>query len=74
LNDNAGAKRDGRFARYIEQMTHARDANRIDHVANTRSQPLGRAMAFCARYGLHVPIMPAPMAGACPERSGEGFE
>ena len=28
--------------------------------------PLERAQAFCARFGLHVPILLAPMAGACP--------
>lgn len=27
---------------------------------------LARAEAFCARFGLHVPILLAPMAGACP--------
>jgi nitronate monooxygenase len=28
--------------------------------------PLQRAAAFCARFGLRVPILLAPMAGACP--------
>ncbi len=28
--------------------------------------PLQRAEAFCARFGLRVPILAAPMAGACP--------
>ena len=28
--------------------------------------PLGRARDFCAKYGLSVPILLAPMAGACP--------
>ncbi|PWC35583.1 nitronate monooxygenase [Azospirillum sp. TSO22-1] len=28
--------------------------------------PLKRAYAFCARFGLRVPILLAPMAGACP--------
>src|SRR5579862_1591652 len=28
--------------------------------------PLGRAEAFCAKYGLKFPILLAPMAGACP--------
>jgi len=28
--------------------------------------PLGRATAFCAGYGLELPILLAPMAGACP--------
>jgi nitronate monooxygenase len=28
--------------------------------------PLERAQAFCARFGLDVPILLAPMAGACP--------
>jgi NAD(P)H-dependent flavin oxidoreductase YrpB (nitropropane dioxygenase family) len=27
---------------------------------------LARAEAFCARYGLRIPILLAPMAGACP--------
>src|ERR1700733_10321023 len=30
------------------------------------SRPLDRATAFCAKYGLKLPIMLAPMAGACP--------
>jgi nitronate monooxygenase len=30
------------------------------------SSPRARAEAFCARYGLEVPILLAPMAGACP--------
>ncbi|HZZ88692.1 MAG TPA: nitronate monooxygenase [Caulobacteraceae bacterium] len=28
--------------------------------------PLERAQAFCARFGLRIPIAMAPMAGACP--------
>jgi nitronate monooxygenase len=61
------ANRDVWSARYIEHVTNERGANRaIDQVANTGSQPLDRAMAFCAGYGLSVPIMLAPMAGACP--------
>src|SRR3712207_1630893 len=28
--------------------------------------PLSRASAFCERFGLRVPILLAPMAGACP--------
>jgi len=27
-----------------------------------------RAVRFCRRFGLRVPIMQAPMAGACPAR------
>lgn len=30
------------------------------------SPPLARSEAFCARYGLKLPILMAPMAGACP--------
>lgn len=30
------------------------------------SSPLGRARAFCDRFGLELPILMAPMAGACP--------
>jgi nitronate monooxygenase len=30
------------------------------------STPLERAEAFCQRFGLRVPILQAPMAGACP--------
>src|SRR5438094_9050901 len=30
------------------------------------SIPLARAEAFCRRFGLRVPILQAPMAGACP--------
>ena len=33
---------------------------------DTRSSASERAEAFCARYGLEVPILLAPMAGACP--------
>jgi len=48
-------------------VTRERDANRpIDRVPDTGSQPLDRATAFCNKYGLDVPIMLAPMAGACP--------
>src|ERR1700680_3402847 len=32
----------------------------------TSSPPLRRAESFCARYGLKLPILLAPMAGACP--------
>jgi nitronate monooxygenase len=32
----------------------------------TRTRPLDRAMAFCGKYGLKMPILLAPMAGACP--------
>ncbi len=32
----------------------------------TESAPLARARAFCERFGLRVPILLAPMAGACP--------
>ena len=41
------------------------DAAPIDPPAAT-ARPLERASAFCARYGFTVPIMLAPMAGACP--------
>src|SRR3954463_10202854 len=34
---------------------------------NTNSRPRDRAAAFCAQYGLQLPILLAPMAGACPE-------
>ena len=30
------------------------------------TSPLSRASAFCERFGLRVPILLAPMAGACP--------
>src|ERR671931_53545 len=30
------------------------------------STPLERAADFCRRFGLRVPILMAPMAGACP--------
>src|SRR3954449_9121851 len=29
-------------------------------------RPLQRSSAFCAKYGLKVPVLLAPMAGACP--------
>jgi nitronate monooxygenase len=32
----------------------------------TESAPLARAHAFCERFGLRIPILLAPMAGACP--------
>ncbi|HLN29739.1 MAG TPA: nitronate monooxygenase [Gemmataceae bacterium] len=32
----------------------------------TDSSPRDRAAAFCAKYGLKLPILLAPMAGACP--------
>lgn len=32
----------------------------------TMPSPLNRAEAFCQRFGLRVPILLAPMAGACP--------
>ena len=31
-----------------------------------KSRPLDRATTFCVQYGLKVPVMLAPMAGACP--------
>ncbi len=34
--------------------------------AATRNDPRRRAAAFCARFGLRLPILQAPMAGACP--------
>src|SRR5262245_38741807 len=30
------------------------------------TRPLDRTTAFCARFGLKLPILLAPMAGACP--------
>lgn len=38
----------------------------IDEAANKPSRPLNRATEFCAKYGLKLPILLAPMAGACP--------
>jgi len=35
-------------------------------VNTTSSRPLDRANAFCSTYGLELPILLAPMAGACP--------
>jgi nitronate monooxygenase len=34
--------------------------------SNSRRQPRERARAFCGRYGLRLPVLMAPMAGACP--------
>jgi len=31
-----------------------------------KSSPVDRATSFCAKYGLKLPILLAPMAGACP--------
>src|SRR5205085_10589063 len=33
---------------------------------NPTLRPRDRAAAFCAKYGLRLPILLAPMAGACP--------
>jgi len=33
------------------------------------NDPRSRAAAFCDRFGLHLPILLAPMAGACPPSS-----
>src|SRR5215475_4332798 len=33
---------------------------------NFMDDPRTRAAAFCSRFGLKVPILLAPMAGACP--------
>jgi nitronate monooxygenase len=35
-------------------------------VVNRDSHPRSRAAAFCDRFGLRLPILLAPMAGACP--------
>src|SRR5262245_21433382 len=32
----------------------------------TSQSPLARADSFCTRFGIRVPILMAPMAGACP--------
>ena len=37
----------------------------LAHMPNA-SAPLARAESFCAKYGLKLPILLAPMAGACP--------
>ena len=50
LTDNAA------YARYTGHMI-SEDAS---------SRPLPRAEAFCAKYGLKLPVVLAPMAGACP--------
>jgi nitronate monooxygenase len=34
--------------------------------SNVNAKPRDRAAAFCAKYGLRIPILMAPMAGACP--------
>jgi nitronate monooxygenase len=34
--------------------------------STSTSTPLARAEAFCRRFGMRVPILQAPMAGACP--------
>jgi nitronate monooxygenase len=54
-------------ARYIRRMNREGGAHRpAGEAANTRSRPLDRATAFSAKYGLKLPIMLSPMAGACP--------
>src|SRR5687768_15045167 len=52
--------------RYIGRMTTGGGADRERRAADHRLRPLDRASAFCARFGLQLPIMLAPMAGACP--------
>src|SRR6266513_5834927 len=37
-----------------------------EHHGAPVNTPLARAEAFCRRFGLRVPILQAPMAGACP--------
>jgi len=34
--------------------------------SNSKTLPRERAAAFCARYGMRLPILLAPMGGACP--------
>src|SRR2546430_15090428 len=41
-------------------------ANPFPPLAPPLIPPLARAEAFCAKYGLQLPILLAPMAGACP--------
>lgn len=36
------------------------------HSTSPVTSPLARAEAFCCKYGLKLPILLAPMAGACP--------
>jgi NAD(P)H-dependent flavin oxidoreductase YrpB (nitropropane dioxygenase family) len=57
-------------ARYIRYMTReGGGAERRTRQATTKSsRPLDRANAFCAKYDLKLPILLAPMAGACPAR------
>src|SRR5689334_3638464 len=39
----------------------------MSDIAGSRSlRPLERVAKFCAAYGLEVPVLLAPMAGACP--------
>ena len=38
----------------------------LPHTISTISQPRDRAAAFCAKHGMQLPILLAPMAGACP--------
>jgi len=47
-------------------MTTGGRGDPVPTAAAARPQSLERATAFCARYGFTVPIMLAPMAGACP--------
>ena len=41
-------------------------SNPSSPVARPPTSPLRRSEAFCAKYGLKLPILLAPMAGACP--------
>jgi nitronate monooxygenase len=47
-------------------VTDLSGSDRGPGAANVRVRPLDRAAAFCARYGFTIPVMQAPMAGACP--------
>jgi nitronate monooxygenase len=40
--------------------------SRADQTGMSRIRPAQRASSFCAEYGMTMPILLAPMAGACP--------
>ena len=47
--------------------TELGEIGRTNSVTQTHPpRPLDRANFFCAKYGLKLPILLAPMAGACP--------
>src|SRR6185369_16656289 len=43
-----------------------RTTRRLGSAQVMSNEPLDRAERFCRRFGLHAPVLLAPMAGSCP--------